>query len=225
MIWHGADIINIAMLLQELVNVDKAHQLKGKWSDEKFAKGRKEIGSGQTTRAFHSRTPGLVDRLMYVKGKNDPYLQFIRLVQKHQDNPYFPKIPSAKLYKTDKTDDDGTPIYRILMQMEKLIPLKDKRIINIMDKKMRELGVLDDEHLSRAWLKILFKDKYSQLVSKSPDSDFKEALRLLKPYIDKFGNDLHHKNIMVRPTSNGLQPVLVDPIVPHYSHPEFMDLG
>lgn len=218
-------IINTFMYLKELIDVNKARKTKGKWSDEKFAQGRKEIGSGQTTRAFHSRTPGLVDRLMYVKGKNDPYLQFIRLVQKHQDNPYFPKIPNAKLYKTDQTDEDGTPIFRVLMQMEKLLPLKDKRIINVMDKKMRDLGVLNDEHLSRAWLKILFKDKYTELMKSSPDPQFREALKLLKPYIDKFGNDLHHKNIMVRPGGGTLQPVLVDPIVPHYSHPPFEDLG
>jgi hypothetical protein len=213
------------MLLNELVDVNKARETKGEWSDERFAQGRKELGSGQTTRAFNSRTPGYVDRLMYVKGKQDPYLKFIRMVRKHQDNPYFPHIPNAKLYKTDQTAEDGTPIFRVLMQMEKLIPLKDKRIINIMDKKMRELGVLDKEHLSRAWLKILFKDKYSKLVSSSPDPQFREALKLLKPYIDEFGNDLHHKNIMVRPTSKGLQPVLMDPIVPHYTHPPFDELG
>lgn len=213
------------MFLKELIDFDRPRTIKKKWDDDKFAKGRNEMGSGQTTRAFHSKTPGMVDRLMYVKGLDDPYLQFLRLIQKHQDNPYFPKVTNGKLYKTEHKAPDGSDVYRVLMQMEKLLPLKDPRIINMMDKKMRELGVLDKEHLSRAWLKILFKDKYDKLVSDSPDRQFRDALRLLKPYIMKYGNDLHHKNIMVRPSSKGLQPVLMDPIVPHYFHPPFEELG
>lgn len=208
------------MLLNELVDVDRPRTIKKQWSDEEFAHGREEIGSGQTTRAFKSRTPGAVDRLMYVRGLDDPYLQFIRTIQKHDDNPYFPRILHAKLQETGM-EEDGEPIYRVLMQMEELIPLKNEKIIRAMDDKLRQLGLLDEEHLSRAWLKVLFKDKYNQLMNSDVDPKFAEALRILKPFVDKFGNDLHHKNLMVRLTGTGPQLVLIDPIVPHYFHPPF----
>ena len=108
--------------------------------------------------------------------------------------------------------------------MERLLPLKNEKIIDVMDHKLRELGVLDEEPLSRAWLKILFKDKYNKIIQNTPDPKFAEALRLIKPFVDKFGNDLHHKNIMVRLTGTGPQLVLIDPIVPHYFHPPFDEL-
>lgn len=211
------------MLLFELVDVDRPRKLKGDWSDEKFASKRAELGSGQTTRAFQGKRPGTVERLMYVKGLDDPYLEYLRLIEQHSDNPYFPKVHHAKTYETGK-EEGGKPIYRVLMVMEKLIPLKDERVIQLMDFKLRQLGILDEEHLSRAWLKILFRDKYNQLIKKSPDPQFREALQLLKPFIDKFGNDLHHKNLMVRPAGGKLQLVLADPLVPQYFHPPFEEL-
>jgi hypothetical protein len=207
------------MRLNEIVNVDTLQEPEGDFSEERFAAGKEELGSGQTARVFKSEDPNTVTRLTYVRGKNDPYLQFIRLIQKHSDNPYFPRIYDARLYPSP---EHGRYVYRLMLNMERLVPVRDERTIDAAEGILRRIGVLPpDQDLRKPWLKSLFRDKRQEMIANSKDPKFVEALKLLDPLLTKFGVDLHNKNIMLRLTGAGPQLVLLDPLVPKYTHPPY----
>jgi hypothetical protein len=62
------------------------------------------VGTGAQAIAYlHKKFPGKIIKTIQIHGPHDPSYQFLRLILKHQDNPYFPKIFSVKMYKTIKT--------------------------------------------------------------------------------------------------------------------------
>lgn len=207
------------MLLHEIIDASKMSPPDPDFDEEKFAAGKEELGSGQTARAFRSNVPGAVEKLMYLKGMDDPALQFIREIQKHSDNPYFPRVYDINIQRTGKADG-GVPVLRVQVQMEKLIPLKDPKIIRAVSDKLQHIGVLPqgEELDERTFLKAFFRDRMDDIINTSADPKLAEALQVLKPLFKEFGLDLHHKNLMVRLTGVGPQIVLADPIVPTYGH-------
>jgi hypothetical protein len=116
------------------------------------------IGGGAQAIAYlHKKFPGKVIKTIQLSGTDDPVYQFMRLAMKHQNNPYFPKIYSVKMYPTtqDSMDDRAdefdildtkgdynpppdTMNYTAYVVMEKLKPLS-----NITNQDLEKFGLED----------------------------------------------------------------------------------
>lgn len=168
--------------------------------------------------------PNQVLKVVPIHDKEDPYLQYVRMIQQHQTNPFFPKIYGIRLYDipggTHGSDELGNDYYapdHILLHvwMERLHPVTEldpEHVYQLLsDVGVDYRGRLKDD-LS---LRSLFSQTFRQYPKKyTQHPKFKEALRLLEPMIRKFGQDMHIENIMVRLTSVGPQLVIVDPLWP-----------
>ncbi len=203
----------------------KQHEVKG--------------GGAQALAYFHKKFPGKVIKTIQVHGYSDPSYQFLRLAMKHQDNPYFPKIYGAKMYKTAFVDytprgamfDDIDPQgdfspppslmdYTLYVVMEKLSPLSD-----ITDEDLKRFGIerfVDTrvgikKHISDR-VDVKFRQAFLDpkwrlhMITVAKDPNLKEALRLLEPLFRHFEPDMHLHNIMLR----GTQWVFIDPITHIY---------
>ena len=224
------------MRLLELIQVDRPVTTKKRKLVPKpkrpgrvemgMAKGHEHIARGQTARVFKSTKPGAVVRIGFLRSLDDPYLNFLKLILEHQDNPYFPRIYNAKLYRTgEKTGGAGDPVFQLIVEMEELLPVDDPKIADAMTHKLKELKVLPPNlslsgHIARPKANIAirqaFDHKTDMIINQTPDEQFAEALRVLQPLMYQHGLDLHMDNIMARLTGTGPQLVLVDPIIPAY---------
>jgi hypothetical protein len=186
----------------------------------------KVVGIGAQALAYlHHKYPTKIIKTIQVYGDSDPSYQFLRLVLKHQDNPYFPKIYNVKMYPTkeanyrtrgiDFDEMDPTGVfspppsqldYTIYVVMEKLSNLSQ-----ITEQDLRMFGIPKvgsgkvDLQFRRA-----FKDRYlrSVMINNVKDPFLRQALRLLEPLFNHFEPDMHKNNIMLR----GTHWVFVDPI-------------
>jgi hypothetical protein len=197
------------------------------------------VGQGVQARVF-SAGPGMVTKIAVLDeemGLNDPTIKFLDLILEHQDNPFFPKIYHARVYR----DKEGIKNPVLIVQMEKLIPITDPKIRDASAGLYDQLGI-GTKNLSPAFKQHIkqfdkptqtilsktsaLRDKISKapeskditkLGSRSKNPQFKEALKVLGPAMKKHGDDLHHGNWMVRLTGAGPQLVIVDPFTPSVS--------
>ena len=147
--------------------------------------------------------------------RSDSYYQFIELILKNQNNPFFPRIHSAIL-----TFEKEIEKYMLMIVMEKLVSLKTVNVaarhilsqLGISDTK--EIGELEDDDFE--WMKYWFEmgSYRRKLIASSKNPQFKKAMALLEPYFAEHGPDMHEGNIMVRSTGHGPQLVLIDPLFP-----------
>ena len=185
---------------------------------QKSAK-HKILGRGvQGMAQQHARDPNKVIKTSEIYHENpekDEYVQFIKLILDHQDNPFFPRIHKAKLVYNNRTDT-----YELVAVMEKLVSLRNEKIrdvaehlFNQMDIKVEDAVVHERDKEDFRWLFDWFKDPENRkkIVQHSKNPQFKQAMKLLEPYIQKYGQDLHGGNIMVRLTGHGPQLVIIDP--------------
>lgn len=197
------------------------------------------IGSGVQARAYHTGT-GMVTKVAVLDedlGLNDPAVKFLDLILQHQDNPFFPKIYHARVYR----DKEGAADPILIVQMEKLTPLTDEKIVDAASGLLDQLGIGTKEmspafkkHVSqygkptanvltktsalKQKLQGAFQEKdITKLASRSKNPQFREAIKVLAPAMLKYGVDLHHGNWMVRLTGAGPQLVIIDPFAPSSS--------
>ncbi|MGZ8924481.1 MAG: hypothetical protein ACXW2E_01225 [Nitrososphaeraceae archaeon] len=197
------------------------------------------IGVGAQTIAYlHKKFPTKIIKTIQITGSDDPSYQFLRLVLKHQKNPYFPKIYSVKQYRTSQMSyinhqdefsmidhkDEFSPApdqltYTLIVVTERLNPLRD---LNTKDLEM--LGIEDVEvpnrlkqhkRISAIKFKQAFLDPIyrKKMIQTATDPWLKQALRLLEPLFRNYGPDMHDGNIMTRDDQHW---VFVDPIT-YYS--------
>ena len=189
---------------------------------------KETVGTGvQSTVYVHPKDKTKVVKIADIKDpNNDSYLEFVRLIMDHQDNPFFPKIHKAKLYQKtpdDRTIDDGE--YRLVMIMERLYPIWDlKNNHQYMQAALKELvGLGVPEEVTREYIDsgedptILWdyfedEDNIEDLIQYSDNHSFREAMRTLSPYMRTHGQDMHMGNLMVRTSKNGLELVIIDPL-------------
>jgi hypothetical protein len=174
-------------------------------------------------------------RLRYQGGiEHSPFVEFVGLCLENKNNPYFPKIHNAKIYKIKERNEKHVtskamgPVnaarrrqrgelsaaspYLLVVTMETLAPIarKDKDkiepIFNSVGLSL-EAGSHDHEHTST-----IGKDHLSteRVINNTSDSNLRAALQLLEPLFKKHGGDLHIDNWMMR----GDQIVIVDPLQP-----------
>ncbi len=192
------------------------------------------LGTGAQAIAYlHKKFPGKVIKTIQIHGPNDPSYQFLRIILKHQDNPYFPKIFSVKMYPMKAVNDrfrrsmfdDIDPTgefspppdqsnYVLYVVTERLSPLTAMTTADL-----ERFGIEDfpiPQHMQKynrqaeIKFRMAFKDadyrQYIQQVVKDPK--LKQALRLLEPLFRHYDPDMHGGNIMRR----GSQWVFMDPV-------------
>lgn len=190
----------------------------------------------------HKKHPNIVTKVALVASKETPYVKFIETILQHQDNPFFPRIYNAKLIERppDEEEDWRKDLYdepdqylELFIQMEKLHSLKTGQLRETLPHIFKQIGVdfISPESLERAahtvpgedWeesasgqLFGAFETRQGrrQLIDKSKNPMFKEAMRVLEPHFEEFGADLNIGNIMVRLTNTGPQLVIIDPLYP-----------
>lgn len=202
------------MLLNEILN--KTHpdirssskpMPRGRNLEYNTPKNWENVGRGQQSNVFtHPLHPNKVIKVtVALNDVEDPTYQFIRLCKSNQDNPYFPKIYNIKKYPSG---DESV----LVISLEKLKPLdvsdfeKLKQVMSIPfvsddDKHGSTVGGIHHSFQSQTVRRYIMKN--------TPDTQLKQALRLLEPLFRHYGPDMHLGNIMKR--TNG-QIVFIDPI-------------
>jgi hypothetical protein len=191
-------------------------------------------GEGVQARVYHTGQ-GMVTKIAAFERMEDPTITFLKLVLENQDNPFFPRIYHARIYK-DKTGERDHML--LIIQMEKLTSLLSPKIrdaaaalfkqlgIELTKKQQDNLDVLTNpkmvanRHVSMLASNI--DDIYFDVddrtldknLQKSKNPKFNEAVKLLYPYVEFGMSDLHANNWMVRLTPHGPQLVIIDPFTP-----------
>ena len=232
------------MKLQDLMEASTIERIKGIPlidSDEDgiidFTK-MKHAGSGIEGDVYFSKNGNKVVKAVRLRYENDigssPFVEFVGLCLKHQDNPYFPKIHNAKIYKIKQRNEkhvkgkEMNPVdrarrgqrqhlsspspYIMTVVMEPLTPIKrsDKDKV---EQIFNRLGIsLDDgnpdhEHMNKIGK---FEQSTEWVMDHTKDPHLRDALTQLSPLFKKHGGDLHLDNWMMR----GDQIVIVDPLQP-----------
>lgn len=169
------------------------------------------VGSGlQDSRIYLDKQhPSRVVKVVDIMDTSDSYLVYIRMVEAHQNNPFFPRIYGYKVYDRDTH-------YKLVVFMEKLVPL-NKLDEDVAAQILSSIGIeyVGSFTYDHSLAKIMKDPKYrEQLKQSTRYPKFKEALRLLEPLFKKYIGDLHIENLMVRLTSVGPQIVITDPLFP-----------
>ena len=190
------------------------------------------IGVGIQAIAYtHDKHPDSVIKTTSITGENDPAYQSLRLFYNHQDNPFFPKIYTYKVYPTRTLSKEeikflksshkltlhGVPRqkeFTLVVVMERLKPIlsiTDEEILKLFD----ELGVIKykgdiDEFIRyKRIIRNRFENPYErEMLRLSPNKQFAQAIRLLEPLFRHHDADMHFGNLMLR----GKQLVIMDPI-------------
>jgi len=177
----------------------------------------KQLGYiGQQAAAYTHPDKNTVIKSINIVGTSDPVYQFLRMCTQHQDNPYFPKVYSMKLYPlADNTNKRFA--HKLVITMERLHRLEDSmypmvaQVLGFKFEQPRDIiaasrQLVQKQFGSPEWRK--------QAIQQVIDPKLKQALRLLEPLFRHYDNDMHLKNIMYRKGKNG-QPELVfmDPII------------
>ena len=172
------------------------------------------VGSGlQNSQVYlDKQDPNRVLKVVSIRDLSDPYLAYIRMVESHQNNPFFPRINWYKVYQQPDNS------YLLYVFMEKLVPLSkfDPEVIKGV---LSSIGIeyTGNLRIDFSLRQIMKNPKYRKNLKQSTQyPKFQEALRLLEPMFRKFGNDMHIENLMARLTSIGPQIVITDPLYPDF---------
>lgn len=172
-----------------------------------------QLGKGLQGVAFNTNKPNTIRKVYGLDSFDDPYYQFIKMIEQHQDNPFFPRIYRHQVYKNKQIQH--TPYIKSTMtgvvMMEKLQPLYGGKIDNDTIVAMFEnLGLKIDTPDD---LYPMFADRtmIQKVINTTTNDKFADALRILLSSGRK-SYDLHSGNWMIRLTSVGPQIVILDPV-------------
>ena len=116
----------------------------------------------------------------------------------------------SKLYHYYDKGDWGD-IYRLYIEMEKLIPLDNKKLEFVIPDLFDQLGIESDPdelHFSEEWGT---EAMHETIRKESKNPAFNEAFDLVRGLAQHNVLDLHAQNWMVRLTGSGPQLVILDP--------------
>jgi hypothetical protein len=188
-----------------------------------FVSPKDILGYGIQGKAYnHPKQPNSVIKTAKIEDpENDAYVEFIKLAMKNQDNPFFPRIHSAKIIKAGSLTTykpAGAAPYKLVINMEKLQPYLYSNVTDAAQGMFQRLGVPEKVAQSTeagALFNYLTNARNrNMLAAATKNSQFRRALDLLEPHIRKFGHDLHAGNWMIRLTGHGPQIVILDPFMP-----------
>jgi len=122
------------------VRVKTLPNLRGR--DEK---PNKLMGTGTSAQVFAGGDANTVVKEIgnYEKPDNDPHYHYIDMVMSHQDNPFFPKIYSAKVYEVVGVEgnmynnDEAT----MVVQMEKLTSFDSTKTQHLLPQLLKQFGI------------------------------------------------------------------------------------
>lgn len=219
------------ILSKQIPNLKSSNKLV---SDIIANSNNKVVGIGAQSIAYlHKKFPGKVIKTIQISGTSDPSYQFIRMCLKHQDNPYFPKIFSVKMYNSkqyNKESDRYTEFDNIVDN--DVPPAAQNNVLIVVTEKLTDMTGITLQDLERYGIedfpipskmkgykrqhsiqfRLAFKDRdfrqYMQQVV--TDQHLKQALRLLEPLFRHYEPDMHDGNIMIRQPN---QWVFIDPVV------------
>ncbi len=190
------------VLDKSIPSLKHVKQRKGSFDADNI-KNLEQIGYGVQSDVYHHKPTNAVVKILTISGTHDPSYQFYRMVLKHQDNPYFPRIYSIKQYDVD------SPF--MIVTMEKLQPLNEKDNVKF----MKLSGMLVKKGESNDSRRKQIKDYWTNpanrlhLLQTTSDKYLKQAIRLMEPLFRYYRPDVHFNNIMIRSPN---QFVFIDPI-------------
>lgn len=189
------------------------------------------VGSGLQSNV-HDSGMGTVIKMAFIDkkhGLNDAAIQTVKMITQNQDNPFFPKIYHARVYQDTSHDQHML----LLVQMEKLIPITNKKIRDAVLSQLQQLGIttVNPRHITNANTKDIVQstmfnmtdtvddivtghESFAKVFGKSKNPEFIKAMQLVTRGATKLGADLHADNWMVRLTGQGPQIVIIDPFQP-----------
>lgn len=222
------------MLLEEIAKGKLSRTPSRLIYDMSINKHYQQIGvpGSQATAFKHLNKLNIVVKTIIINHRReaDPVIRFVEICMDNLDNPFLPKIYTAKLYSMDNDVRQS-----MIITMEELFPvagtkskltdmtlpiLKQLRIYpdqwdeehplyNLFDINDRSIGMIFDVVMEmfidtklRDWLK-----------QNTPNRQLAKAIKLLDPLFDAHYPDMHQHNVMFRLTSVGPQLVLMDPII------------
>lgn len=224
------------MKLQELFEQEKVgnipvhHKPIGKTN---FSHRGKKIGSGVDAIVYeHPKDPQGVVKIIHLgeNYKNNTIVDFINTCIEHApNNPFFPRVKSAKIYKRSSGQWEAEwQYYQMIMTCEKLHELKKYphfvpvlfNQIGISEEDIK--GYLDPDHEDTFDISHSFAEMFKhpelveEILSNSKNPKFNEAMQIMQSFafrderIDSL--DMHLGNWMFRMTKYGPQLVLNDPV-------------
>lgn len=205
------------MLLFEIIDTEKVTTN----CDFNFSGLGNEIGEGGYAKAYKSKDNiHHVVKVANLSGMGDPYLSFIRILLRNQDNPFFPRIYSAKICKTPTNASDFFITPNIfIVEMETLMPLNKKVIEESSRYLLKQAGFeFSDEDDFRRISRIILdststNEKRHELRERSKNPQFVKALDALEFLFNRHMVDTHSDNWMIRLTQFGKpQLVIIDPV-------------
>ena len=164
----------------------------------------------------HEKDPNKVNKIVRIPASGHaPYLDFLNVALKHQDNPFFPKIYHAKRY------DDHSSGESVFIQAERLHELDDFEFRKHTVAIMNQLGIelTDADFRNRIWVVKIFEafetsKGRAKLVEKSTNPQFKQAMKAIEPLLRKYKSDMHGQNFMFRTGGGEPHLVIIDPLNP-----------
>lgn len=197
-------------------------------------KGTELLGKGVTAFAITKGSkPHEVRRITFdsMHPRFDPYIRFLKIAIKHQDNPFFPKIYLVKIFKKSGIHQSrGKYFYYTelerLSSWEKLSWAQWSQLYNqyfgtsLRDAQMSDASKSGVAHDFSLRLAELIKDPRQQRwgsrlhIKNIDDKNLKQAVNALKLSLggsELIRLDLHKDNVMYRFTPYGTQPVITDP--------------
>lgn len=193
-----------------------------------------EIGEGIGAGIMHSKIyldkkqPNQILKVVPIHDQRDSYYTYVRMIEKHQNNPFFPKIAGIRLYEVEPYEHTSDSGYKsnikehllLYVWMEKLVPLS-KLDSEHARQLLSNVGIFyEGDFKDDLTMRSLFDMKFQRqdIAQNSQIPQFNKALRLLEPLFKKFHSDLHAGNMMVRLTGVGPQLVITDPVYPSFGY-------
>lgn len=176
------------------------------------------LGVGyQAVAYYNKRFPDKVIRASYIHGKGDAHYQLLRVFVNHQNNPYFPKIYSYKIYNAKEffSDDEdknnyikkrtalhpmhGNKKYVLLIVMEKLaeVPYDNTVRTAILNKFLIDMREYTSTYLGFEY-RFSRSDARKELRNETDDQNLAQAMRIMEPLFNRYGIDIGFNNIMLR---------------------------
>lgn len=137
---------------------------------------------------------------------DDGYLTYFKqIILKQQDNPFVPRIYNVEVYKV--TDKLGSEHLVYFIEMERLRRAKAPTLKRL----LKKVFPYNDGGRGQFDPVLDYHDLIKAVVA-SRNKHFRRLSRHLLRLIDRFENDLHLGNVMLRRKGRGHQLVITDPI-------------
>ena len=173
----------------------------------------KVLGTGIQGTAFATPRPNEVRKIYGLDSLNDSYYKFIKMIEQHQDNPFFPRIYRHRVYKNKPITVSRISDYSMtgVVMMEKLHPMFGGEVPDEVIRAMfNNLGINIENFVNISQM-FRYSTDVAKRMAETTNDQFAEALRILLGTGRRFF-DLHANNWMVRLTSVGPQLVILDPV-------------